>query len=74
MRREWVVDTSPIILLAKTGYLNLLATSAEKILMPEAVAEEALEASPDDPARKGLEAAGERFVEPAGSVTSLIKN
>ncbi|MCS3856612.1 putative nucleic acid-binding protein [Salinibacter ruber] len=68
------MDTSPIIFLTKTGYLNLLATSAEEILVPEAVAEEALQASPDDPARKGLEAAGERFAEPAGSVTPLIKN
>ncbi|HEV7671742.1 MAG TPA: DUF3368 domain-containing protein [Thermoanaerobaculia bacterium] len=51
----WVVDASPIITLAKAGYLDLLGQLAS-LIVPEAVARE-IEAGPvSDPARKALEA------------------
>jgi len=50
----WVVDASPIITLAKAGYLQLLEQLAS-VLVPEAVARE-IEAGPAaDPARKALQ-------------------
>jgi predicted nucleic acid-binding protein len=49
----WVVNASPIITLAKAGYLHLLDQLAS-ILVPEAVVSE-ISAGPDfDPARKAL--------------------
>lgn len=49
----WVVNASPIITLAKAGYLHLLDQLAA-ILVPEAVVRE-IDAGPDsDPARRAL--------------------
>lgn len=50
----WVVDASPIITLAKAGYLHLLDQLAS-LLVPEAVALEVAEGPASDPARKALE-------------------
>jgi predicted nucleic acid-binding protein len=50
----WVVDASPIITLAKAGYLHLLDQLAS-LLVPEAVAEEIAAGPASDPARKALE-------------------
>jgi len=72
MRRHWVVDASPIILLAKTGHLDLLPATADTLLIPEAVAEEIRRAPSDDPARAWLEAEGEPFVEPTGPVPVTV--
>lgn len=72
MSRHWVADASPIILLAKTGHLDLLPASADELLIPEAVAEEIRHAPPDDPARTWLDADGERFVEPTGPVAETV--
>lgn len=63
MSRRWVTDASPIILLAKTGHLDLLSACTEELLVPEAVAEEVHRAPDDDPAREWLEADGGPFVE-----------
>jgi predicted nucleic acid-binding protein len=43
----WVVDTSPLIFLAKLGCLDLLKTSADIVCAPQAVLEEIL-VKPDD--------------------------
>jgi len=66
MNRRWVTDASPIILLAKTGRIDLLPACTEEFLIPEAVAEEVRRASADDPAREWLETEGETFVETTG--------
>ena len=50
----WVVNASPVITLAKAGYLHLLEQLAS-VLVPEAVVQE-VEAGPrTDPARRALE-------------------
>lgn len=72
MSRSWVVDASPIILLAKTGRLDLLSASAEDLLIPQAVAEEVRQGPSEDPAREWLEAEGEKFVEPVGPVAPEV--
>ena len=35
MSRRWVADASPIILLAKAGYVGLLGSCSEELLVPE---------------------------------------
>lgn len=72
MSRRWVTDASPIILLAKTGRLDLLSACTEELLIPEAVAEEVRQAPDDDPACEWIGADGERFVGPTSPVASEV--
>jgi predicted nucleic acid-binding protein len=37
---DWVIDTSPLLFLAKLGHLELLRKSAETICIPQAVLDE----------------------------------
>ena len=53
MSDSWVVDASPVILLAKAGYLHLLDQSSS-LLVPEAVAQEIEAGRDSDPARRAL--------------------
>lgn len=72
MSRRWVVDASPLILLAKAGRLDLLSVSVDELLIPEAVAEEIRQGPPEDPAREWLELEGETFVKPGGPVAPEV--
>lgn len=56
MSERWIVNASPVIVLAKAGYLNLLTDLAAEVLLPETVATEILSGSADDPARQAVEA------------------
>lgn len=51
----WVVNASPVITLAKAGYLHLFDQLSPDILIPEPVIEEILAGPPSDPARKAIE-------------------
>ncbi|HEX3527156.1 MAG TPA: DUF3368 domain-containing protein [Thermoanaerobaculia bacterium] len=55
MSEIWVVNASPIISLAKAGFLDLLGKLAPDLIVPEAVASEVLAGPATDPARKTLE-------------------
>jgi predicted nucleic acid-binding protein len=50
----WVVDASPVIALANVGHLALLDQLSDT-WVPDAVAQEVLAGSPEDPARRVLE-------------------
>jgi uncharacterized protein len=52
---RWIVDTSPLIFLAKLDRLDLLRKSADELLVPAAVVEE-VRAYPDDAGQKIEEA------------------
>lgn len=56
MTETWIVNASPLIVLAKIGRLDLLKQLAVAILIPSAVRMEVLAGPPDDPARRALEA------------------
>jgi predicted nucleic acid-binding protein len=51
----WVVNASPIIVLAKVDRLHLLRDLSKELLIPEVVATEVLAGPPSDPARHALE-------------------
>jgi predicted nucleic acid-binding protein len=51
---KWIINASPVIALARVGQVELLARLPEQALLPQAVAEEILAASEDDPARQTL--------------------
>ncbi len=55
MPEVWVVNASPIITLAKAGHLDLLTALADRVLLPEAVVIEILQALVSDPARRVVE-------------------
>jgi len=54
---RWVVDTSPLIFLAKLDRLDLLRRSADEVLIPAAVIQE-VRAYPDEASRKIEDALG----------------
>jgi predicted nucleic acid-binding protein len=55
LSETWIVNASPLISLAKAGYLDLLSKLAPHVIVPDAVASEVLAGLPSDPARKALE-------------------
>jgi predicted nucleic acid-binding protein len=55
VRDVWVVDSSPIIVLAKVGHLNLLRDLPDEMVLPDAVATEVLAGPESDPARQILQ-------------------
>lgn len=54
MSEQWVVNASPLILLARIGHENLLRTLPKRVVVPRAVANEINAGLPDDPARRAL--------------------
>ena len=55
MTEIWIVNASPIIVLAKIDKRDLLSTSGRIVMVPEAVAREILQAPAQDAARRALE-------------------
>jgi predicted nucleic acid-binding protein len=51
MPELWVVNASPLILLAKIDHLHLLHALADQVIIPQAVADEVVAGPLDDPAR-----------------------
>ena len=54
MVKRWVINASPLIVLAKIGQIGLLTTLADEIVIPDAVVKEIKAGPPDDSARKWL--------------------
>lgn len=54
MSNKWVVNASPLILLAKVGHLDLLSKLAEEVIIPASVVNEVKQGPPDDPAQQWL--------------------
>lgn len=55
MSSVWVANASPLIILAKANYLQLLTDLAPEVLLPDAVVSELLAGPPADPARQAIE-------------------
>lgn len=62
MRRRWVVNASPLILLVKAGHERLLYELSSELVIPRGVATEIAQGPRDDPARQWLDGAGGAFV------------
>ncbi len=54
MIERWVVNASPLIVLAKVGYQHLLTALADEVVVPQAVVDEINAGPIDDPARRFL--------------------
>ena len=55
MNDLWVVNASPVIVLATVGRLALLESMCTELLIPESVVAEILAGPPADPARRAIE-------------------
>ncbi len=71
MAETWVVNASPVIVLAKIGRLDLLAAPGRTLLIPDAVAREILAGPSDDAARLAL-ARGELCDRPSIAVPAEV--
>ena len=73
VNETWVVNASPVISLARVGYLDLLSPLATEVLIPEAVVGEVLAGAPTDPARKALESGWGRRASPREIPSSVLE-
>ena len=59
----WVVNASPLIVFGKVGQLDLLRRLPEKIIVPQAVANEIVAGPENDAARLAIEAEMFRLID-----------
>ncbi len=52
MPKKWVVNASPLIVLARINHLFLLQQVADELVVPAGVAQEITQGPEDDPARQ----------------------
>jgi predicted nucleic acid-binding protein len=62
---SWVINTSPTIVLAKAGLMDLVPRLVSRLVIPEPVALEIRHARRDDLAVRWLDGPGTAFIEPA---------
>lgn len=72
MSRQWVLNASPTILLAKIGFLEHLLTLCPQPVIPQGVYEEILMGAVDDPARRWLSQQGKQWVQADKPVVPAI--
>lgn len=65
MPESWVINASPVILLAKVGLIEHVPKLAETLVVPQPVVTEILSHRERDAAAIWLETAGKNFVRPA---------
>ncbi len=73
MPEVWVANASPVIVLAKVGYLDLLTHLSDELFLPEAVVSEIIAGPPADPARRMLEAGWAAVVKSTAIPTELLE-
>ena len=65
MSEDWVINTSPVILLAKVALIQYLPSVAQSLVIPEPVAAEIRQCREVDAAVKWIQGNGKQFVRPA---------
>src|ERR1051325_11733047 len=65
----WVINASPVILLAKVGLMEQVATLASPLVVPEPVAAEIPRLTGEDAATRWMRSAGKEFVRPPAMET-----
>ena len=72
MKNSWIVNASPLILLAKVGQIHLLLDLTQELVVPAAVAGEVQAGPASDPAGRWLRSEGARWVQADLSVDPAI--
>jgi predicted nucleic acid-binding protein len=70
--RKWVVNASPVILLADVGHVKLLTTLCPTLVIPETVAKEIHAGPYEDTAQRWLNSAGQKYIHPVQSTDVTI--
>ena len=73
MTDVWVVNASPIIVLAKASRLQLISGSCREVIIPEAVATEILAGPVPDPARQAIQQGWGRTVACLSAPASVLE-
>jgi predicted nucleic acid-binding protein len=68
----WVLNASPIIVLAKSGHIDILPALVNQLIIPHAVATEILAGRVEDPARKVIEGGQFNIVETPSPPPELL--
>ncbi len=72
MNNPWVIDASPLILLAKIDHLKCLYKTPQNLIIPQGVVEEVMAGERKDPARLWIESTAEAFtVVPEPSLSKI---
>lgn len=71
-RKKWVVNASPLIILAKVDQVLLLKDLCEEMTIPFGVKEEIDEGPENDPARIWLKSEGKKWVRDSGPINPVI--
>jgi predicted nucleic acid-binding protein len=69
----WIVNASPVILLARIGQLELVSRLADRVLLPDAVAREILAGPAHDPARQVVEGGWGQRVSPHAVAAEVVE-
>jgi predicted nucleic acid-binding protein len=69
----WVTNASPVIVLAKAGYLDLLKDLPRELLLPDSVAAEIMAGPGTDPARQAVEGGWGQRVAPGRIAPELLE-
>lgn len=65
MSESWVINASPVILLAKAGLMERVSLLADPFVIPQPVADEILGVRGEDAAARWLKEMGKPFIRPA---------
>jgi predicted nucleic acid-binding protein len=65
MAEHWVLNASPVILLAKCGLIEAVPRLADPLVIPQPVADEIFRGEAQDPAVQWLRRAGPDYIRPA---------
>lgn len=72
MPKKWVVNASPLIVLARINHLWLLQHVAEELVVPAGVAKEIAQGPEDDPARQWLLSHGQELVREVQMIPPVV--
>ena len=64
-KRRWVVNASPVIVLARVGVVHLLEVLSAELVVPSRVAVEIQAGAADDPGRQWLMEDGQHYIQDA---------
>ena len=73
MAEPWVINASPVILLAKAGLIQHVPALAQQLVVPEPVAEEIRQCRTADAAVNWINGAGRSFVQPPVSELASLR-
>lgn len=73
MADSWVINASPVILLAKVGLISFVPLLAQRLVVPEPVAGEILAGGRTDEAAAWIEGEGRKFIGPAASELESLR-